>query len=172
MTADGNFASTYPDRKGFNSPSKRWSREGRSNKQVVESAGFEAQLDWAGEKWQKEKEWGWWRVPPRFPIWEIGMETVCSDILNKDRIMGRGTGFTEKIMSCVLVEVRIRENSNSKGTKVLYSSWSVPISYGRRQKKGSEPNKKSIHNYKFLDLQWAKVYPTSCGKCKQQHLYI
>lgn len=35
-----------------------------------------------------------------------------------------------------------------------------------------EPNNKSIHYYKHLDLEWAKVDPALHVKCKQQHIHV
>lgn len=46
---------------------------------------------------------------------------VYSDIINKERNVGRGIGFMKKIMSCNLVR-SVSEKIQSKGTEVLYSS--------------------------------------------------
>lgn len=83
---------------------------------------------------------------------------MYSDIINKDRNMGRGKDFMKKMMSCVLVGVTVRENSKQKDKGIIVFSFLegflFPMEEGRLSfLRAVEPNNKSIHYYKYLDLE-------------------
>lgn len=76
---------------------------------------------------------------------------MYSDIINKERNTERATGFMEKIMSCILVEVHIRENS--KGQRYYILQVFLFLMEEGRIRGTVEPNDKSTYYYKFLDLE-------------------
>lgn len=96
---------------------------------MLESVGFEDQLDWGREEWQKEREqergWGrgvvWQGIASGFLIWEAGMEAECiltsltrREIWKEEQVLWR-----KQWVVCWLRS--ISRKIQSKGTEVWYS---------------------------------------------------